>query len=458
MNLSQTSNWSDEIELSLQEVNNLFHVATSGAMSPLRSQLRKGLDQTQKATVKYYKRKASEAIDAVLNLIAPGQSSELKKMLLTESPPPPQEHMTSLIQLYNGTTDASLKTQILSLICREMTKTEILEKIPGITVYKTDQARQLSKQLDGFQVPVKRKHNRQKMNTEKLHHALDFFFDPAFMQIVSFGTRDISLDSGEKIIISDVVRTACHSQIIQLYENYCSETEFVPLSRSTLFHILKVCSASKRRNLQGLDNMAADGAEGYQALHSLTDRLHEMNILSAEDHKELSKKIKSSQIYMKTDYKLHIKDSDMCADHCITWSLSDPADANFQKGCDHTHPIQCDRCHLLLEIEEILQCTISKLSDHDAVLEKQKLLSDAMQQIFQWKSHIIRSVNQDKFRTTSLQNLQQHQAYIVLDWAMKFLPMKYREKQTDWFGQRGINWHVTVCVHRDVDGNLCVSI
>ncbi|KAK3086819.1 hypothetical protein FSP39_023960 [Pinctada imbricata] len=35
-------------------------------------------------------------------------------------------------------------------------------------------------------------------------------------------------------------------------------------------------------------------------------------------------------------------------------------------------------------------------------------------------------------------------AIITCDWAMKFLPRKYREGQVDWFAKRGINWHITV--------------
>ena len=31
---------------------------------------------------------------------------------------------------------------------------------------------------------------------------------------------------------------------------------------------------------------------------------------------------------------------------------------------------------------------------------------------------------------------------------MKFLPRKYRESQTDWFGKRGISWHLTVATRR----------
>ena len=30
-----------------------------------------------------------------------------------------------------------------------------------------------------------------------------------------------------------------------------------------------------------------------------------------------------------------------------------------------------------------------------------------------------------------------------MDWAMKFLQLRYREKQSDWYGNRGLSWHVS---------------
>ena len=36
---------------------------------------------------------------------------------------------------------------------------------------------------------------------------------------------------------------------------------------------------------------------------------------------------------------------------------------------------------------------------------------------------------------------------------MKFLPAKYRESPSDWFGKRGLSWHLSV-VARKVDGRL----
>ena len=47
---------------------------------------------------------------------------------------------------------------------------------------------------------------------------------------------------------------------------------------------------------------------------------------------------------------------------------------------------------------------------------------------------------------------------VVMDWAMKFLQKKYREKQSKWFGKRGINWHVScVILKNTADDSLQVQ-
>ena len=38
---------------------------------------------------------------------------------------------------------------------------------------------------------------------------------------------------------------------------------------------------------------------------------------------------------------------------------------------------------------------------------------------------------------------------VVMDWAMKFLQLRYREKQSDWYGKRRLSWHVSSVVSRD---------
>ena len=73
--------------------------------------------------------------------------------------------------------------------------------------------------------------------------------------------------------------------------------------------------------------------------------------------------------------------------------------------------------------------------------------------ITSWKAHHLRSVRQDQARIECLNLLDETSVLITQDWAMKFLPRRYRESQSDWFGKRGLSWHISV-VAQKVDGKL----
>ena len=55
-------------------------------------------------------------------------------------------------------------------------------------------------------------------------------------------------------------------------------------------------------------------------------------------------------------------------------------------------------------------------------------------------------------RMTCLSALNKTKVVITQDWAMKFLPVNYRESQSDLFGKRGISWHISVT--RKVNGRF----
>ena len=43
---------------------------------------------------------------------------------------------------------------------------------------------------------------------------------------------------------------------------------------------------------------------------------------------------------------------------------------------------------------------------------------------------------------------------MVMDLAMKFLPRKFREGQSDWYGKRGILWHISVALRKNANEKL----
>lgn len=102
----------------------------------------------------------------------------------------------------------------------------------------------------------------------------------------------------------------------------------------------------------------------------------------------------------------------------------------------------CNSCESL-KTEEI--AFYSKDHQEDILYDFVK----AKQSILDWKAHILRSCNQEKEKQDFLQNLTTSEAIVVMDWAMKFQQMKFREKQSEWFGKRGLSWHISRIIFKD---------
>lgn len=148
--------------------------------------------------------------------------------------------------------------------------------------------------------------------------------------------------------------------------------------------------------------------------------------------------------------QVHISEKCNVPSHCSVYALSDPAEKDHKKSCDHVHGERCSECKglesTLEEIEKLVSnVTFINDDDHD---EAMYLCQKGKESIIAWKCHLLRSVNQDKARLDSIDKLDEHTILVINDWAMKFLPQLYRESQTDWFGKRGISWHISVVYRR----------
>lgn len=170
--------------------------------------------------------------------------------------------------------------------------------------------------------------------------------------------------------------------------------------------------------------------------------------------KQQETNLRESKRYLKSDCKVHVSQSSSVPDHCRPFTLSDPKDPAYQSVCEHDHNDACDRCDLLSETLLQIETGLAAQTENLSSVEKEDLLfrvKQAKKAIWAWMSHLLRSVKQDSTRVELLEQLDETSVLLVQDWAMKYLPRKYRESQTDWFGKRGISWHVTVATKREGD-------
>ena len=459
----EISIWLDEKEeqhVKRQTLNDTVSTLTDGRVSPLLSTLNTEWDDISSTQQKYYTRKAREIVAATLSVVSPGQEEALWESLRRE--PILENEGTSakkrkyfdvksdlidgLIEAHNQAQSWQTKRQILSLFANDFSRLELQKMIPGLSKWRIDQARNHATETGKGQPILEKPIYRARIETAKVDHFLDYISRPELLQDVAFGTKTLKLDSGERVIIPAVVRTLIPSRIIQQYICYCKQEQFQPASETSLYRILDVCSASMQKSLQGLDNVTAEGTE---AIDNLTKMIESLVENGAEEGwgKTTECKVKEVKRYFKTDFKAHMSREEHCADHCTTYSLSDPKNTEFKGECKHKHDVECERCESL---EDVLKDVKDKIDNIDIDEEQRKRIYFDYKQheaaIKAWKAHLVRTVLQEEAKQAALDKLDDETCLIIVDWAMKFLPLKYRETMCEFFGKRGLSWHISAVV------------
>ena len=136
--------------------------------------------------------------------------------------------------------------------------------------------------------------------------------------------------------------------------------------------------------------------------------------------------------------QVHISSSSPDASYCSVFALSDTEDSDLRQQFQHNHDKLCNQCESLHSTLNNVFTAVDEASftteDKDEALF---LASSATFAIPSWKCHFMRSTHQDQACLDVINALNSGTVFIVNDWVMKFLPQRYCELQTDWFGMQG---------------------
>ena len=131
----------------LEALNRNISMVTDGRISPIRFQLTQPIAECAKSTQYYIECKAAEVITANLNCITPGQSKELLDLVTVHTAGPEDESpgdkvIKELNSLYEESTSWYTKMTVLSVFGKHYTKSQLQQMIPGLTIWRIDQARE----------------------------------------------------------------------------------------------------------------------------------------------------------------------------------------------------------------------------------------------------------------------------------------------------------------------------
>lgn len=289
-------------------------------MSPVRSQLRTSWVVASDRTKRYYTRKAGQAVAAMVRDISPSESGPLfhevisdtlRHQLSSDEDPTDDECvdetlMLALAECYDAASSWETRRQILSIMADKVRYKKIIRYIPGLSKYRYTEAKRHCV-IHGRGAPVPNvRAPRRDVATPQIEHFISYICSSHVIQDLPFGERTITLSTQETIKIPNVIRMAIPERLVKQYQAYCEESGFQALSRSTLLRILSICSASTRKSLQGLDYVSSTGAQAFEELLDVVEKIGDVG-KGMDWAKDAQNRLRAGKRYLKGDYKVCIK-------------------------------------------------------------------------------------------------------------------------------------------------------
>ena len=187
-----------------------------------------------------------------------------------------------------------------------------------------------------------------------------------------------------------------------------------------------MCPARQRKSLAGLNNVAADGTDSFDVLLQIPKKVISKYPNRKEDMEKLENRLTQGKRYLKGDYKTNCKHfTSEIADHCRALALSDPKLEEFQHKCDHQHSQSCMHCDDLKGVlDDFRQLDLEGFDKKEKEI-LQYDIQEACSRIEAWKAHILTVIHQDAHKYEVLRKLTEDTAFVIIDFAMKFLSRRY---------------------------------
>lgn len=216
----------------LSKVNEFLSICNE---SPVKK-IREPFETSSERTKRRYAAKANECLTLLLETICPGESDDLKDAMFlkcessyTDYDSP--ECIKALIDSYLKAETPTVRLQILSILANHYSFKDINAKLPSVTQHKFYTARKHAKDFGvGAQVPVE-KRSREKVDTAKLEHFLDFITSNQVIKDLPLGEKTLTLSTGEIIQTPYVIRCLAPATIVRQYSHLCIEENFEAIGK-----------------------------------------------------------------------------------------------------------------------------------------------------------------------------------------------------------------------------------
>ena len=286
---------------------------------------------------------------------------------------------------------------------------------------------------------------RTRLPQKMLGTMLAFVSSSENLQQVAYGVKTMYIaETGAAVTIPLTFRTKLKEHLFEAYRSEHTDPEtgdFIGMSRSVFLKALTCATGLQQTSLGALDNIAVHfGTETFDGLRALIAQLGACGLPSTTSD-SLLRLLESVQNHIKHDLHSHLRDASTCAAHCYNHLLSDPADPRLARECGDAcggHTARCAQCDGWLVLFARLEAVCVAIAGGTEQQASDRLwqLQVYKRRFIKYLTHEIRGHFERRVRTTWMEDsLADDNFVIIIDWKMKFLPLRTYEP----------SWFVFVC-------------
>uniref|UniRef100_A0A0N5BC01 C2H2-type domain-containing protein n=1 Tax=Strongyloides papillosus TaxID=174720 RepID=A0A0N5BC01_STREA len=352
-----------------------------------------------------------------------------------------------------------VRNAVVSIFSSIFTFKDLESRVGNLTRYQFHIGKRIN--LDPSLNVPKEKRIIQRVPDNKIEQFINFLTSPTVSTVLPYKEKNIKYKDG-KIKIGAVILNYPKKELVDLYRKYCTDRNIdVGISDSTMFKIINCCNLKFETPKICVDYIKQAVED---SLFKILDKIKDIpdNVLLKSESADIKTFLKFVKKYVFNEFQYSITLENIPSLYSVVYALKE---FDKKKIKERLTFISSKNNSLMVSgIQYYMNEFQRKIHNFQKELEGSKIDKESLNimlevtrnlemlelyfnelnlNILNYQAHAIRIYHSETVKKEILSNMENNSCIVIVDWAQKLLPFKRLETQAEYFGKRGISWHLS---------------
>uniref|UniRef100_A0A0N5BBM9 C2H2-type domain-containing protein n=1 Tax=Strongyloides papillosus TaxID=174720 RepID=A0A0N5BBM9_STREA len=355
--------------------------------------------------------------------------------------------------------NSTLRNAVVSVFSSIFTFKDLESRVDDLTRYQFHIGKRIN--VDPSLNVPREKRIIQRVPDNKIEHFIEFLTSPTVSTVLPYDEKNIKYKD-RKIKIGAVILNYSKKDLVDLYKKYCNDRNIESIiSDSTMYKIINCCNLKYKTPKVCVDYIKQAVED---SLFKILDKIKDIpdNVLLKTESEDIKTFLKFVKKYVINEFQYSITSNDepslYSAVHALKeYDKKENKEVSAFISSENNNLMVSGIQYYINEFKRKIQNFKKELRSSKIVKESRSIMLEVTRNlemielyfdelnlnIFNYQAHSIRIYHSEIVKNEILSNMENNSCMIIVDWAQKLLPFKRVETQAEYFGKRGISWHLS---------------